>query len=99
MITPICHDHDAMKEITTTMTRRGQVTVPAEVRKMLGLVARDKVTFIIEEGQVRLSPASFTLESAFASVPTLSRPEDVEEQVRIAKEERAQRLARKLAGR
>ena len=30
-----------MKEITTTLTQRSQVTVPAEVRRLLGLKPRD----------------------------------------------------------
>ena len=39
-----------MREITTTLTQRSQVTVPAEVRRLLGLKPRDKVTFTIAEG-------------------------------------------------
>jgi antitoxin PrlF len=32
-------------EITATITERGQTTVPAAIRRMLGLGARDKVVF------------------------------------------------------
>ncbi len=85
-----------MKEIVTTMTQRGQVTVPAEVRRMLGLQPRDKVAFTIDEGTVRLLPAKFTMESAYRSVPALARPVSDKETVRIAKEERAQRAAKAL---
>ena len=83
-----------MKEIVTTMTQRGQVTVPAEVRRMLGLRPREKVAFAIDEGQVKLLPARFTLESAYRSVPPLARPVSDKEMVRIAKEERARRASR-----
>lgn len=85
-----------MKEIITTMTQRGQVTVPVEVRRLLGLQPRDKVAFAIDDGEVRLGPARFTLESAYRSVPALARPVSDEEMARIAKEERAQRAARVL---
>jgi len=85
-----------MKELTTTMTQRGQVTVPAEVRRMLGLRPRDKVTFAIDEGEVKLMPAKFTLESAYRSVPPLARPLSDEEMVRTAKEERSRRTAKLL---
>ena len=85
-----------MKEIVTTMTQRGQVTVPAEVRRMLGLQPRDKVAFAIDEGEVKLVPARFTLESAYRSVPPLAHTVSDEEMVRIAKEERAQRTAKML---
>ena len=84
-----------MKEIVTTLTQRGQVTVPAEVRRMLGLKPRDKVAFAIDDGEVHLRSATFTLETAYQSVPPLDQPIAVEEMVRIAKEERASRFARK----
>src|SRR3954452_23179397 len=35
----------AMKEVLTVVTRKGQVTVPAEVRKALDLKQGDKVAF------------------------------------------------------
>lgn len=82
-----------MKEIVTTMTQRGQVTVPAEVRRLLGLRPRDKVAFTIDEGAVRLVPVQFTLESAYRSVPPLPRPVSDKEMARLAKEERARRAA------
>ena len=34
-----------MKELLTTVTKRGQVTVPAEVRRLLGIKPYDKVAF------------------------------------------------------
>ena len=65
-----------MKEITATITQRGQVTIPAEVRRALGVKPREKVSFTIDNGEVRLTPASFSLESAFGSVRPSKRPED-----------------------
>ena len=80
-----------MKEIITTMTQRGQVTVPSEVRRLLGLKPRDKVAFSIEDDEVRLTPARFTLESAFGSVKPLKRREDFK---RISREARDEKLTR-----
>lgn len=57
-----------LKEIIATISERRQVTIPAEVRRILGLKPRQKVAFAIDNGQVRLVPASFTLEAAFGSV-------------------------------
>jgi antitoxin PrlF len=85
-----------MKQYTTTMTQRGQVTVPAEVRKLLGTRPKDKVTFVIDGGQVSLSNAAFSLESAFGSVKPTKRPEDFNEVSRLAKEDKAERTVRKL---
>ena len=85
-----------MTEITTTMTQRGQVTIPAQVRRTLGLRLRDKVTFIIEGNEVRLVSPSFTLESAYGSVKPSQRPEEFEEISQVAKEAKAEKTLRKL---
>ena len=85
-----------VREITTTITQRGQVTLPAEVQRLLGLRPRDKVTFAIDQGQVRLVPARFTLESAAGSVEPPTRTEDLERIIHEAKEERAARVVREL---
>lgn len=73
------------------VTQRSQVTLPAEVRRLLGIKARDKVIFAIEDDQVRLLSATFTLESAAGSVQPLGRMVDTEELIREAKEEKAER--------
>ena len=44
-----------MNEQTATMTRGGQVTVPSEVREMLGLREGDPVVFAWDGGVVTLS--------------------------------------------
>lgn len=85
-----------MKQYTTTVTKRGQITLPAEVRRMLGARPKDKVSFIIEGDRICLSQVAFTLESAFGSVRPSRRPEDFEEVSRLAKEDKAERAARKL---
>ena len=76
----------SMKEILSSVTQRGQVTIPAEVRRLLGTKTGDKVAFQIEDGQVRLAPAAMTLESAYGSVKALSGPEDFKRVAREAKE-------------
>ena len=44
-----------VKELRTVVTRKGQVTVPAEIRRELGLKQGDRVAFILDEGEVRLT--------------------------------------------
>jgi AbrB family looped-hinge helix DNA binding protein len=85
-----------MKQITTTITQRGQVTIPAEVRRMLGVKPRDKVAFTIEDGEVRLAPVSFSLESVYGSVKPSRKPEDYEKVSRTAKEAKAEKTSRAL---
>lgn len=86
-----------MKELITTMTQRGQVTIPAEVRRLLGLKPHDKVAFNIEDGEVRIVPVAFTAESAFGSVKPVGDFSDFDDQIRDAKEERAERLVKSLS--
>ena len=85
-----------MTDITTTITRRGQVTVPVEVRRMLGVKPRDKVTFTIDGEKVHLAPAAFTLESAFGSVTPSKKPEDFKKIAEAAKDAKAEETAQKL---
>jgi bifunctional DNA-binding transcriptional regulator/antitoxin component of YhaV-PrlF toxin-antitoxin module len=85
-----------MREIITTITQRGQVTIPVEVQRLLGVGPRDKVAFAIDQDQVKLVPARFTLESAYGSVEPATRTEDFEQISREAKEEHTQRVSAKL---
>lgn len=85
-----------MKEILSTVTGRGQVTIPAEVRRLLGTKSGDKVAFEIEDSQVRLRPVKFTLESAYGSVTPKNRPEDFETMKEEAMEENAETVMRSL---
>ena len=86
-----------MKEITTTITQRCQVTIPAEVRRVLGLKPRDKVAFTIQDREVRLMPVSFTLESAFGSVKPSQEPEDFKEVSRAAKDAKAEETLQEMS--
>jgi len=88
-----------MRTHTATITERGQVTIPAAVRRLLGVGPRDKVVFQVDEADhVHLAPATFTLESAFGSVTPLATPEDFDSIAAQAKEEKAARTRRELAG-
>jgi AbrB family looped-hinge helix DNA binding protein len=85
-----------MREYVATVTPRGQVTLPAEVRRLLGAKPHDKVAFRVENGHVRLVPAELSLEHVFGSVTPIQRPEDFEERSRIAKDEKVERTLREM---
>jgi AbrB family looped-hinge helix DNA binding protein len=85
-----------VQEYVTTVTQRGQVTIPAEVRRLLGAKPRSKVTFRVDGDEVSLVASEYTLESAFGSVTPITRPENFEQLSRIAKDEKAARTVRKL---
>ncbi len=78
----------------TTLTRKGQVTIPKGVRDELGLKPFDKIDIYIEDGEVKLRKAFLSLEEVAGSLPPLGMP--IEEAIRLAKEERARRYAEKF---
>ncbi len=81
-----------MEQFTTTMTQRGQVTLPARVRRILGIKPREKVTFQIDGDDVRIVPTRFSVESVRGSVPALDKPRTLEDIFDIAGEEHARHV-------
>jgi len=51
-----------MLRVRTTLTRKGQVTVPVEIRRALGLKEGDKVEFTLEGEKVRLARTGSVVE-------------------------------------
>lgn len=82
------------KELLTTMTKRGQITVPVEIQRLLGLKPHDKVALAIEDGTVRLKPARFTLDAVLGSVEPATKTEDFKAISREAREEQAEPTVR-----
>jgi antitoxin PrlF len=78
-----------MKELPSTITSKGQVTIPAEVRKHLGLKQGDKVSFVIEdEGQVKLRVPTYpSVASLAGAAGSLSQQRSFEEMLAIARED------------
>lgn len=69
-----------MYERLSVMTRKGQVTVPAEIRRALGLREGDKVVFSLEDaatGQVSVRPVRSVVEMTYGAVKPRKRPEDL----------------------
>lgn len=76
----------------TTLSQRNQVTIPSEVRRTLGIKPRYKVGFTIhDDGQVTIAAAEFTLETAYGSVKPTDDGRTLDEIIRDAKDEKAER--------
>ncbi len=52
----------------SSVSPKGQITIPVAIRRLLGVKPKDTVAFAIKDGQVTISPARFSLESAFALI-------------------------------
>ena len=49
-----------MREFVSTLASDGRVTIPFEVRRLLGVKSGDKVAFRIEGGMISLAPVELT---------------------------------------
>lgn len=65
-----------MREKETTVTQKGQVTIPAAVRASLGLKPKDKVIFEVEGDVAKLRRAPSKVLRWYGSVTPKHRPED-----------------------
>jgi AbrB family looped-hinge helix DNA binding protein len=81
-----------MKEIIATVTSKGQVTIPAEVRKRLGIKTNDKIAFAIDtEGNVSLRvPRYPDIASLRGAAGSLSKPLPWQQMREIAHEDHLQ---------
>lgn len=60
---------------TATITSKGQITIPAQVRIDMGLTAGDRVDFIrMEDGHYAVVPASHSIRSLKGIVPRPRKP-------------------------
>jgi len=64
----------------TTITSKGQVTVPVKIREQLNLQAGDRLDFEIEDGAMKVTAArKGTLEELMAILPKATRSHTIEE--------------------
>src|SRR5688572_1264918 len=63
-----------VSESVSTVTRKGQVTVPLRIRQALGIKEGDKVAFTLEAGAARLKPTTSYVERTKGAVKTNQPP-------------------------
>lgn len=73
---------------TSTVTQKGQVTLPAPLRNKLDIKPGTKVLFEAEGDYIKLRTVKYSLESAFASVGPLKKKLSLKEIRRIALEDK-----------
>jgi AbrB family looped-hinge helix DNA binding protein len=87
-----------MNEQLTVVTRKGQVTIPADIRRALGIKEGDKVAFVLEDKQVKLTKKGSVVEQTAGAlksdIPALSPREER----KAAEEAIAEDVIRRMAG-
>jgi len=77
----------------STLTRKGQTTIPKEIRDFLSLKPNDKIFYQIEGDKVSIKPIRGNLLELRGSVPARRKPEDFEKVRKEAREKMAKRVA------
>lgn len=83
-----------MKEFESSVTIKGQVTIPQEVRRRWGLKPGQRVTFHVDDRAVTITPAGSLADEIYGVIPPLAHPLTDSKQTEIAAEEQAQEIAR-----
>jgi AbrB family looped-hinge helix DNA binding protein len=78
-----------LREIRSTITSKGQVTIPRAVRQHLGIGTGDVIAFVIDdEGEVHVKvPRYPTIASLAGAAGSLKEPLEWDEVRRIARED------------
>jgi antitoxin PrlF len=86
-----------MTEQLTVVTRKGQVTIPADIRRALGIKEGDKVAFVLEDKQVKLTRKGSVVEQTAGAlksdIPALTPQEEREAAAQGIAEEAIERMA------
>jgi AbrB family looped-hinge helix DNA binding protein len=65
---------------TATVTSKGQITIPIQVRKALGLDAGDKIDFVeTEKGQYAMKPRTGSIRDLEGCIPRLDYVPTIED--------------------
>jgi AbrB family looped-hinge helix DNA binding protein len=83
-----------MSKLTSSVSPKGQITIPAELREHLGVKPKDRVAFDVEGESVKITRVGSRLAAGYQSVPPLSPSRSLQEMTDIAWEEHAQVVAR-----
>lgn len=84
--------NNTVREYVSSVTAKGMITIPQEVRKSLNIKPKSQVVIRFNEDNVIIKPLPMTLEETFGSVTPLNRPENFAELIQTAKEERTQTI-------
>jgi len=82
------------REYLSSVSPKGQVTLPAEVRRLLGVKPKDKVAFVVDDESVTVKKTENDLRSSYMVFPALKHKRSLKEMTDIAREEHLQHVAK-----
>jgi AbrB family looped-hinge helix DNA binding protein len=87
-----------MEEQVSVVTRKGQITIPAEIRRRLGIKQGDKVALRLEDDQVHLSRVENVVDRTAGSLKPRHSVATAEGLCRIAEETIAAESLQRMGG-
>jgi len=85
LVLPLQTLEGQMRELVSTITTKGQVTIPVEIRRLLGVAPHDKIAFLVEQDQVRLAARRSVVERTAGALKS-RKPPLAAEKLRMAAE-------------
>ncbi len=79
----------------TTLTKKGQATIPKRIREYLGIKPNDKIEFEIRKNMVVIKPA-LSLDSNFGRVKPKKKPENFAEMRKFFEREVSKKTVEKI---
>ena len=67
-------DSTTVREVSATLSSKGQVVIPGDVRKRLGLVQGSVLRFVLDEDGVHLLPAASDVRRLKGRLPAPAKP-------------------------
>ncbi len=79
-----------IREFESSISAKGQITLPVALRKKLAVKPKDKIVFRVVGDAVTLAASHSSLDSVYMSVPALKTPKSLTEMRKLYQQERAQ---------
>lgn len=95
MNTPLATDQPTTpqsREYIGSVSPKGMITIPQEARRLLKITPKSQVVIRVNHDDLVVKPMPMSLEDTFGSVSPINQPEDFEELIKTAKEERTEHI-------
>ncbi len=79
---------------TSTLTKKGQITIPKEIREELGLKEHDRVNFVKKGKEIIIKPIRGNILDLKGSVIPKNKPEDFEKVRMVTRKIVAKKVAK-----
>ncbi len=85
-----------MKEHRSVVTRKGQITIPAEIRRALNIKEGDKVAITLQENEVKVSRTGSVVETTAGALKSAMPALSIEDERRATEEAIAEDVMKRM---